>query len=616
MFRIAALEDVPFWFVVFPDSESTGSAYAGIRPHADREIAHISGRPWLVGRWPDGQVAASGAGSARIAVLGEHAVSPEQLAAAAGRLRSVADVDRFARSLTGSAHVVASAAGQVRAQGTVTGVRRVYHARVGDVVIAADRADVLAGLLGAPLDERRLALQLLEPPILYPLAGQPVWRGVELLPTDSYLVLDPDGRGRRVRWWLPPEPVVPMVEGAPALRDALAAAVDTRVRGRDLVSCDLGGLDSTSVCCLAARGGGRTVAYTAASQDPLADDVAWARRTVAAFGNIEHHVIPAERMPLVYHGMGDMDDVLDEPCAVAVDRDRWLVIAQAAAKRGSTMHLCGFGGDELLYGSLAHLHTLLRRRPRVAARQLRGFTAKYRWPRGRVWRQLLDNRSYAGWLEQVAADVVAPAPPPNEPLLDWGFAPRLPPWAASEAVAGVRELMRAEARDAEPLAPHRGRHRELEAMRFVSRLTRHLGQMAKRLGLTLAAPYYDDRVVEAGLAVRPEDRITPWRYKPLIIEAMRGVVPDDSLTRQTKANGTCDDETGMRRHRADLLALWEDSRLGRLGLIDAAALREVCGRPLPPDLQSGVLYQTVACEMWLRSLEGVGLTEPKRALRS
>jgi len=59
----------------------------------------------------------------------------------------------------------------------------------------------------------------------------------------------------------------------------------------------------------------------------------------------------------------------------------------------------------------------------------------------------------------------------------------------------------------------------------------------------------------------------------------------------------------LRRHRGELLALWEDSRLARLGLIDADAIREICTRPLPPELQFGGLDQTVACEVWLRSLE-------------
>ena len=85
---------------------------------------------------------------------------------------------------------------------------------------------------------------------------------------------------------------------------------------RRLVSCDLGGVDSTSVCCLAARQEAKVVAYTAATRDPLADDVAWAARTVAGLGNVEHHVIPAEEMPLVYQGLLAMDDQLDEPAAM------------------------------------------------------------------------------------------------------------------------------------------------------------------------------------------------------------------------------------------------------------------------------------------------------------
>jgi hypothetical protein len=110
-------------------------------------------------------------------------------------------------------------------------------------------------------------------------------------------------------------------------------------------------------------------------------------------------------------------------------------------------------------------------------------------------------------------------------------------------------------------------------------------------------------VIEAGLAVRPEERISPWRYKPLITEAMRGVVPQQTLMRQTKASATYEELVGVRTHRADLLALCEDSWLARLGLIDANALREMIRRPQPTYLQTGDLHPTVACEVWLRTLE-------------
>jgi asparagine synthase (glutamine-hydrolysing) len=576
MIRFAALAAVPSWFVVLADCDSARPLAPALRDQATHQISHPSGRPWLLGCWTDGTVTTGQAGQTKIALIGQHTVTADQLAEAAGRIGTVADLDRLAASLVGSSHLVASVAGRVRVQGTVTGVRRVFHAAIGDTTVAADRADLLAGLLDTGLDEQRLALHLLEPHILYPLAGEPVWQGV---------------------------PVMPMAEGALALREALSAAVAARARARNLISCDLGGVDSTSVCCLAARGEAKVVAYTAASPDPLADDVEWAARTVSGLGNIEHHIIPAEEIPLVYHGLLDTDDQLDEPFSAAVDRDRWLIIARRAAARGSELHLTGFGGDELLYGSVAHLHGLLRTNPRIAVRQLRGFAAKYRWPRGRLLRQLSDTSPYRDWLARVADTVTAPPPPPEEPLLDWGFRPRLPPWVTPAAAQAVQELIRAEAPTAEPLAPGRGQQRELEGMRHVSRTVRQFGQMAERVGVALASPYYDDRVIEAGLAVRPQERITPWRYKPLLVEAMRGIVPNESLTRQTKANGTGAEDPGLRRHRADLLTLWEDSRLGRLGLIDAHALRELCTRPLPPQLQLGVLYQTVACEVWLRSLE-------------
>ena len=595
------------WFVVLPDSESARSARDAVAAAPGppiRTIDHPSGRPWILGSWPEGAAVTGRAGRTALAVFGQHAETAESLERRTARIDDLAGVDRLARSLVGSVHLVASVGGRVRVQGTVTGIRRVFSAEVGGIPVAADRADVLARLRGAEIDEQRLALHLLHPHVLYPVAGLPLWRDVAVVHGGDYLMLDGDRR-RTVRWWSPPDPVLPMAEGAPALRDALAAAVATRLAGRDLVSCDLGGLDSTAVCSLAAGRGPTVAAYTAASRDPHADDVTWAERTVAGLSGVEHHVIPAEEMPLMFAGISDLVDRFDEPCTAAVDGARWLTIAGRAAERGSALHLTGFGGDELLYGSIAHLRDLLRTNPRTALRNLRGFAAKYRWPHRAVLRQLSDHRPYGHWLAGVADTLSAPPPPPNEPLLEWGFRSRMPPWATSDAVEAVGAHIRAAAREVEPLSARRGQQRELETMRYLSRLTRQLDQVSGRLGLDLAAPYYDDRVVEAGLAVRPEDRVTPWHYKPLIVEAMRGIVPEASRVRQTKANGAVDVEPGLRRHRPEVLALWEDSRLAALGLVDAAALREASTRPLPPELQYGVLDQIVACEVWLRSLEAV-----------
>ncbi len=600
----------PGWFVVLPDCASAARVSAALRTRAVQEVGHPSGRPWLLGRWSPGALTIGEAGRTKIAVFGEHAVTADRLTPAAGRVQTIAGLDGLARGMAGSFHLVASVAGRVRVQGSVTGFRRVFHATIGDATVAADRADVLAALLDAEVDAQRLATRLLNPCAPHPLAGEPVWRGVGALGIGPYLALDADGRGHPVGWWAPPEPVVPMAEGASALREALSAAVDVRVRGRNVVSCDLGGLDSTSVCALAARGTAKVIAYTADGLDPLCDDVTWARRTVAGLGDVGHHVIAGDRLPMVYEGLRDVDEHFDEPCPAMMHPSRCLLIPRLAAARGSRMHLTGFGGDELLSGSPAHLHTLARTHPRTAVQRLRGYAAQGPWPYRETLRQLWDNSPYRTWLAR-AGDLLTAAPLPLEtPALDWGTPPRLPPWATPDAVAAVRELIRTAARTARPLAGGRGQHIELEALGNNSRMVRQVAQLATRAGLTLAAPYYDDRVIEAALAVRPQDRITPWRYKPLIVEAMRGIVPDESLTRHTKDEGSYEAEVGMREHRAELLALCEDSRLAGLGLIDAKALREACSRPLPPDLPFDALYQTVVCETWLRSMEAATTAVP------
>ncbi|MFJ4809410.1 asparagine synthase-related protein [Streptomyces longwoodensis] len=604
-----SLTVVPSWLVVLPDTDAAAAVAADVLPYATASHRHASGRPWLVSRGRADELTVGTCGGVRLAVVGEHAVDRAEADRAAAAVTDLASLDRFARSWHGSYHLLASVHGRVRAQGTVTGVRSLFHGTAGAAHVAADRADVLAGLVGAPLDEGRLALQLLSLGVLHPLSARPVWRGVEVVPGTDCLVLERDGRARRRRWWSLPRRDVPLAEGASLLREELRRAVDVRVRGRDVVTADLGGLDSTAVVCTAVRAGADVIAYTAATHDPRGDDVRWARRTVAELtsagdaGRIEHHVVPAGEFPLTFDGVDALTDILDAPSLYAVDRNRRMSLLTLAAKRGSTVHLSGFGGDELLAGASARVHELLPRDPRTAVRHARGYLAKYRWSRRSAVRQLLDRRPYGAWLQQIADDLTSPLPTLDEPLFQWCSPARMPPWATAEAVDAVRTLIRQEAAVAEPLGPGHGEHRELATMQAVSRFARQLNQMTSPDGPRFASPFYDDRVVEAGLAVRPAERVTPWQYKPLIVEAMRGVVPEDCRTRATKANATLEEEVGLRRHRDALLALCEDSRLAERGLVDADAWRAWCSGPVSAELENVLLHPTVGCEVWLRTHE-------------
>jgi asparagine synthase (glutamine-hydrolysing) len=133
------------------------------------------------------------------------------------------------------------------------------------------------------------------------------------------------------------------------------------------------------------------------------------------------------------------------------------------------------------------------------------------------------------------------------------------------------------------------------AMRRNSRIT-------SQFGVSLQAPFLDDRVLEAALSIRLEDRMTVGRFKPVLAATMRGIAPDSLLDRKTKGDASAELYAGLRHHRRELLELWDNSLLVQMGLVDADALRTLfldlhpTTRPLVP------LDPTLACEAWLRSL--------------
>ncbi|GAA3310697.1 hypothetical protein GCM10020295_78460 [Streptomyces cinereospinus] len=410
------------WFLVFPDTDAVAQLATRARSHGTCRIPHPSGRPWLIGRWPDHAVTTAVCGPVRLVVLGQHAVTGRE-AARAARTGSPEAAEAHARTWPGSHHLIASRDGRTLVRGTVTGVRSVFTAvapGTHGAHLVSDRADVLADLTGADLDEGRLAVQLLSPQILHPLTTQTVWRGVDVVPGDRRVLLDRDGHLRTSRCWSPPPAGLSLAEGARLVGERLADAVTVRITGREPVSADLGGVDSTAVVATAARAGAKTVAYTAAVHDVLGDDVTYARRTVEALGAVEHHVVPATAVPLTFDRVDTLDDVLDIPSPYAVNRHRRMYIVERAAERGSALHLSGMGGDELFSGASAHVHGLLPRHPRTAWRLARGFTTRHRWNRRTALAQLLDRRPYGSWLARVGHDLTEPQPPMSVPPVHLG----------------------------------------------------------------------------------------------------------------------------------------------------------------------------------------------------
>ena len=589
------------WFATLPDCEAALAVASRIGSRATRVIKHPSGNPFILGEW-ETSVSVRNADGLSVTLIGHCSVDEQELGARISHLRDVDMIGRVISQLPGDFHVVAAGNGEIRAQGTAAGLRRLFYATAEGVTVAGNRSDVLAQLLNAPLDEEILALRLLDS-VPHPLGDIPLWRGVHAVVPGEYLRI---GRGgtRCVRWWEPPRTHIPLAEGAAVLRQALDEAVRVRLGIAEKISCDLsGGLDSTAICSLAARAGAAPAALTMPSRDPGDDDMYWARLAGAEIDGIEHIELGIDELPLFYSGLLEVTGPVDEPLPTIIDQPRQLAGHSELLARGSQLHLTGMGGDHVLWGHPAHYRDLLSANPLAALRSIRGYRAQNRWSIRETLAVLTDRRPYGQWLADIAEQVTHPRPAPHSPdVFAWDVPPRLPSWVTSDAAGSVRDSLRKSAQTATPRGATRALHNELHTLHHGTRATRILHQVAEHSGLPLASPFFDDRVVEACWSVRSEERTTPWEFKPLLKAAMRGCVPDALLRRTTKGEASADAANGLRENRGRLVELWQESHLARLGLVDKERLVAATLRPSSPELRHGGLDATLACEIWLRTI--------------
>ncbi|MGH3569413.1 MAG: asparagine synthase-related protein [Pseudonocardia sp.] len=546
-------------------------------------------------------------------VIGSCSIDTAQLSSRLAGVHAVSDLDRLAGELNGSFHLIAFAAGDIRVQGSVSTVRQVSYATAGGVTVAADNAHVLGSLIGATIDDGALALRMAYPQLHYPLEDQSFWREVQNLPADSYLVVDHEGRAWVRRWWLPPEPTLPLAEGARVVRQALIDTVAVRTADGGFLSADLsGGMDSTSLCFLATLKTANLLTVRRVEADPGSDDSLWAVRAGARLSDAEHLVFAHDDAPMIYAD-ADSAEQFDEPYRWARSRGRHRHLIELLVERGCQQHLIGHGGDELFGTFPSYLHTLARAHPRIATRHIRGFQALRRWSWRDTMHALADRSTFADWLAASADQLDAPAPASTTPRFGWGWPARMPTWATPVAIEAVRDLFRrAAAATPAPLANSRAQHEVVQHVRTCGRAARQIAAMASNAGTQVTAPYLDDRVIEAALAVRPHERMSPWRYKPLLAAAMHGIVPAEVLGRTTKGDFTADVYRGLKQNRAGLLELFADSVLARIGLIDADVLRRTIIGLHPTFATLIPLEQTVACEAWLRVTHSTSIPQREK----
>lgn len=470
-----------------------------------------------------------------------------------------------------------------------------YRVRGGELVFASEVRGVLDLLPTRPAYDR-IAL-------CHWVAGRDVrdgrtfFEGVRaLLP--GHLIEIGDAGAEVRSWWAPryATPVrVSRRDAADAIRARLETAVLRASAGRPAAVLMSGGLDSTGVAAIAARGAGATAYSAVFPETPTVDESGLIDAASTALG------IACVREPVRVQSMLAAAAAFPGEWRLPLRPQNlyaWLPLLRRAAGDGATAVLDGEGGD-LLFGPRRELiaDRLLSIRPAAAVRLARALPGPR--PRGAT---LLVLREY-GVRNALPPAWHASGAARRRALTD------LPPWLRREDALDLA------ARDDDMWA-----WKQIDGPRWWARMVDSLGpglqavgirdhvrRRAAMAGLEARSPFFDVDLVELVLRLPPELAFDGRLSRPLQRDAMLGLLPDVVRLRPGKSyfDELFQRSLGLRDLQAvrSLLGA-RDAELRTL--VDLAAVREQIVDTHPARHPSGVRYwlnsawRLATAECWLR----------------
>ncbi|GAB4085946.1 lasso peptide isopeptide bond-forming cyclase [Myceligenerans cantabricum] len=483
------------------------------------------------------------------------------------------------------------------------GQRPVYYAQLGKAAVWATQAKPLAALVGAPVDHSAILRRLVTPTLGDLVGAETTFTGVTRVPGGHALTVT--AGSSRIDRYEPETQDATFPEATTMLRDALTTAVDIRAASSfgPLTADFSGGLDSTTVALLAAQAGQDVLGVTLADRLSPNDDVPYAVLAATAEPRITHHVVSPDPTPAFF------DDLLDAPATDQPHSDaaRWArkwSYQRHATAAGSTLHLTGSGGDLLLAAPATCLADLAARGSHLAL--WRAAIARARLRHHPVYRVMqtahrLSRQSYSAALQELSQTIRSAersSLPRRQPawFTPTGVAAWLTRDARHDLSAAIADLAE-QSRDAvEPLSGRRAWGEVREFGTYQAELNAQAGS----LGLRLQAPFLDNEVVRACMALPVHLHNDPHRQKPLLAAALRGLAPDVVLDRRTKGVYGAAGYIGVARNIDAIRSLVETSELVATGLLDGTALAHdltLAAAGIPT--RFAALESVVTTELWL-----------------
>jgi asparagine synthase (glutamine-hydrolysing) len=353
-----------------------------------------------------------------------------------------------------------------------------------------------------------------------------------------------------------------------------------------------GGLDSSSVACMAAKlGAPRLAAYSAYAPNlPRADERRWMREVIDCWGmpwyshNIET-TLPFAEPPGAFLG---------EPAVSVISEAQSRSEDELFSAHGVETMLTGYGGDDVLgaFQGPVPMHLadpLFACRPLAALRGIEAWRVQSGERRSRSY-WILRGLAEPAFRHALGLSVSATTLLPLQGWISWDYARK----------------MRLEKRRSPLLAP-RCRTPSLQQLAdnlLIASLQMSLAKQRRPSGASLRSPLMYRPLVEFMAGLPADQHLQPRCDRFLQRRALKGILPEAIRRRAGKGVGSAPIVEGLARSPEWVDYLTKDSRMANLGIADPANWKQSVRQASLGQTHGDQFFLAgVAVEVWLRQLE-------------
>jgi asparagine synthase (glutamine-hydrolysing) len=476
------------------------------------------------------------------------------------------------------------------------GVRELFYRRHGDRLWVASQLRMLTADLGPEDLDEEYAADFLSAQCA--VGEATALRSVRRVRAGCTLRLE-GSRLSSDRTWVPrlqPELAhLSLPASAEAFRAAFGEAVLRTSQGPARLWAELsGGLDSSSIVCtleeLRRSGAAVPPLSTLAlvwNDTEVADERPWSRTVVEKY-RLDHREVPAD--DAFFDGALEAARFRSDPhfgllCGPMFDAELGALEAQ-----GATVLLCGSRAESVVFSDGTppmHLAESLRR-----GRWLRFARDLGAWQRAS--HEPLANLFFSYGLRPALSPATFYRSTEDRGAVD--------PWIASTFAARLDLGRRLQRPRAERLA------RSLTVQTQLERLARSEPLLARgkvEWAVEARHPFLDRALVELSLSLPWQAKVSPTEGKPLLREALRGVLPEKVRTRIGGAGPGPSAYKAFARRWDRLKPFFESSKLVELGFLDGPQFQRAAELARFGACEKfGAFTSALAFEIWLTSLFG------------